>query len=248
MNLGSIVIALMRDWGTDPIFLLVFTAIPLLWMVAFRSKSKRRSRLLSRSWAWIRRAYAAAWLMLVLVFTAPAIVNPLVDELEQRYPLDSSCLANSPIVVLGAGVSRRATPVAPIVVSGAGVHSVSEGAMMQAYLQQNGVASARIAAETRSMNTRENALNVSEMMREQYDTSEIRLVTSAMHMPRAMGVFQAVGLQPCAVPVDHMALQNVPWYTLAPQSSAMHKFDKYLHERIGSWLYRRNGWFETKHL
>lgn len=257
----SIINSLIRDWGTDPAFLIGFAGLPLFFL-AIRKGS---GRLLRRGF---RVLLAVTWLGVMSLFSAPLIVNPLVDKLEQQVALDESCPATSPIVILGAGLDRRATEpeqteylypeshvrssrgaalaardsAAPVVVAGSGLYQITEAAMMNAYLTQRGIEPSRIVQDNASRNTRENAVNVAEVVNANGWGSQVRLITSALHMPRAMGVFEANGLAPCAIPVDYIAVQNVPWYAVVPQTTALAKFRKYLHERIGTSVYRLKGW------
>lgn len=256
----SIINSLLRDWGTDPAFLIGFAGLPL-FLLAIRRGSGRP---LLRS---VRVLLALLWLSVMSLFSAPVIVNPLVDKMEQQYALDESCSATSPIVILGAGLDRRATSAeqteylylsshirssrgaalatehsaATIVVAGSGLYQITEADMMKAYLTQRGVEASRIVRDDSSRNTWENALNVAAVVGEKGWGSRVRLVTSALHMPRAMGVFEANGLEPCAIPVDYIAVQNVPWYAVVPQTTALAKFRKYLHELIGTSVYRLKG-------
>jgi len=258
----SIINSILRDWVTDPIFLLAVSAVPLV-LVAFRFKSRNKRG------QYLARFFAVGFLAVLLLCSAPALVNPLVNTLEQQFPIDTRCNSATPIVALGAGVNRRASeadqteylygpthvriarasalaianPQAPVIVSGAGLHQVTEAAMMRAYLLQRGVSESRIFSDTTSSNTKENAENVAVLVAKHGFSKQLRLVTSALHMPRAVGVFQAAGIDACATPVDYLGLPNVPWYALAPQTTALVKFDKYLHERIGSWYYQRKQWF-----
>jgi len=259
---SSIINGLIRDWGTDPIFILAVTAIPMLWLALCSRRRKPRQK--PNGWhshpVW-SRLFALLWLSWLLLSTAPASVNPLVEAWEKKVPFDSSCAPDSPIVLLGGGINEveflyRASHVraafaarlattfeqAPIVAAGGGLADIPEAAMMRQYLVFRGLDEARIFTDDRSINTRENALNVASLVVEKNWSNEVRLVTSAIHMPRAIGVFQAVGLTPCALPTDYQALSNVPWYMLAPQTTALEKFDDYLHERIGTWVYKRRGW------
>jgi len=114
--------------------------------------------------------------------------------------------------------------------------------MMRAYLSQRGVDPQRVILDETSVNTYENAQNAATVVATKGWPSDVRLVTSAMHMPRAVKVFEAAGLTVCAIPVDYLAIKNVPWWALAPQTTALSKFRKYLHEIIGTALYRHRGW------
>jgi len=257
----SIINSLIRDWGTDPAFLIGLAGLPLFFMAVRRGSGRPLRRTL-------RVVLALAWLGIMSLFSAPIIVNPLVDKVEQQYALDESCPADSPIVVLGAGLDRRAESPeqteylypashirisrgaaladqyasAPVVVAGLGLHQITEADMMRAYLTQRGIDAGRIEMDSTSRNTRENAVNVSNIVRSNEWGEQVRLVTSALHMPRAMGVFEANGLKPCSIPVDYLAVQNVVWYAVVPQTTALAKFRTYLHEQIGTSVYRIKGW------
>jgi len=69
----------------------------------------------------------------------------------------------------------------------------------------------------------------------------IRLLTSALHMPRALATFRAAGLDPCPVPVAPIALPDVPAWALMPQTTALVKFDALLHELVALAVYRLRG-------
>ncbi len=78
----------------------------------------------------------------------------------------------------------------------------SEAELAVALLVELGVAPARLRAETRSRNTRENAAETFALVAPAPGETWL-LVTSAFHMPRAMASFRAAGWDPLAYPVDH---------------------------------------------
>lgn len=77
------------------------------------------------------------------------------------------------------------------------------GGPIGAFLEEMGVARDRIVLETKSRTTWENAVLTKQILK---PTSHDRylLVTSAWHMPRAMGVFRKAGYNVVAWPVDFM--------------------------------------------
>ncbi len=251
----------MRDWGTDPLFWIGIIGLPLVWF-AFTGRTSWGAR------RFLPAIFSLLWVMVLVLVSAPVVVNPQVDAWETQFPLDESCASDSPIVLLGAGLHRYATDAeqteylypsahvrsaraaamavmsldAPILVSGAGLQKITEADMMQAYLRQRGVQPSRVVLDAASRNTRESALKVAAIVNEKGWGAKLRLVTSAVHMPRAMGVFQTSGLEPCAIPVEPLAVRDVPWYAMAPQTTALSKYRTYLHERIGVWVYQSKGW------
>jgi uncharacterized SAM-binding protein YcdF (DUF218 family) len=68
-----------------------------------------------------------------------------------------------------------------------------------------GVAPERMSFEDRSRNTYENAIFTRDLLHPQ-PGSRWLLVTSAFHMPRAMGIFRAAGFTLVAVPADYLTL------------------------------------------
>ena len=214
----------------------------------------------------LRRAgLLALWYAGLAAVSAPAIVNPLVASLERAVPA-GRCAPGTPVVALGGGIDssardasrfeamRRATlgraaeagrlaaaePGVRVVVAGGGAGEVSEAAMMAEWLARTGTPRASILVEDESTSTAENARAVAAMLADA-GAREIRLVTSALHMPRAAGAFRAAGLDPCPVPVDRISLDGVPAWALWPQTTALAKFDEWLHEFLATILYRRRG-------
>lgn len=99
----------------------------------------------------------------------------------------------------------RQFPEAQFIFSGGsfGEKTKGEGAFVQEYLESIGLDESRLLLETSSTNTAENAA----LTMEKYDLEEGKgwyLITSAWHMPRAMGLFQKQGATELkAYPVDY---------------------------------------------
>jgi uncharacterized SAM-binding protein YcdF (DUF218 family) len=88
-------------------------------------------------------------------------------------------------------------PQASILYSGGG----AEAPLGKKILIRLGVGQERIIIEDRSRNTAENA-SFSKIIAVPNQSEEWLLVTSAFHMPRAVGAFRAVGFPVVADPVD----------------------------------------------
>ena len=195
--------------------------------------------------------------------------------MEDPYLQAAECGASSHLVILGGGVDSRildvrefermsaatlsrsmaavrtmqGEPATRVIVSGgAVVGPITEADVIAAYLEQMGVPAERILRESRSANTRENALNIVALLMNEAVTGPVRLVTSAMHMPRALNSFRNVlatadsAIEICPVSVDVQALKGVPAYALMPQSTAIARFDLLLHEVVALLSYRARGW------
>jgi uncharacterized SAM-binding protein YcdF (DUF218 family) len=112
----------------------------------------------------------------------------------------------------------RRYPNARLVVSG-GVGGLVGGPghparALEAFYRQQGLDVARITFEEGSRNTHENAVLTKELVRPKPDERWL-LVTSAYHMPRAIGVFRAAGWPVIAYPVDYRSSGSAdPWSML----------------------------------
>lgn len=117
---------------------------------------------------------------------------------------------------------------------------VPEADRLAAKLAGWGVPPSQIVAEAASRNTRENAIESSRVAAAR-GWRKLLLVTSAAHVPRALGCFRAVGLEPDVLPVDFRAGDGrvASWM---PQASALQKSTRALHELAGRVAYRIAGY------
>ena len=109
-----------------------------------------------------------------------------------------------------------------------------------------GVAPERMSFEDRSRNTYENAIFTRDLVHPQ-PGSRWLLVTSAFHMPRAMGIFRAAGFPVIAVPADYWTLGDARDF-LRLQGDATHGLEMTeigLREWIGLVAYRLTGRTDT---
>lgn len=92
--------------------------------------------------------------------------------------------------------------------------------------------------------TRDEALKVAALAQER-GWKRLLLVTSANHMPRAFGAFQKAGVVVEAVPCNYLSSLNrvgeLHWFHL-PHADGLLVFNAWLHEVLGTWHYRRQGW------
>ena len=98
----------------------------------------------------------------------------------------------------------------------------------------------KVMYERSARNTWENAKNSLELVEPKLKTPWV-LVTSAFHMPRAVGVFCRVGWPVIAYPVDYKtppALQIRPGFNLADNIIDL---DQAIHEWLGLLAYRLSG-------
>jgi uncharacterized SAM-binding protein YcdF (DUF218 family) len=168
----------------------------------------------------------------ILVLGLSPAANYLILPLEERFPSfrDDGAPVHGIIYLGGALDSRESSargavivnesaervlavaelafryPDARILLSGGGGTMFSDGTaeapIVARYLQSLGVAPDRFIIEDQSRTTAENA-TLSRALIEPKPGERWLLVTSAWHMPRAVGTFRQVGLPVTAYPVDH---------------------------------------------
>jgi uncharacterized SAM-binding protein YcdF (DUF218 family) len=117
-----------------------------------------------------------------------------------------------------------------------------EAEVMQEFLLDLGVPAAAILLERRSRNTRENAVFTAQLLQAQ-GIARVLLVTSALHMPRALAAFHAAGIDAIAAPTDFevvpAAKNPLRWL---PDADALEQNTRALKEYLGYWVYRWRGW------
>lgn len=180
---------------------------------------------------------SAVTVLLIVVTLLPAgdrLLRPLEERFERPETMpehvdgiivlggmvDLMVMASRNVPALNAAAERltefaalaRRYPGARLVVSGGsgllGEQDLKEASAMRLALGQMGLSSRRIVAEDRSGNTYENAL-FSRPLVEPGEGETWILVTSAYHMPRAVGVFRAIGWDVTPWPVDYRTVPAI---------------------------------------
>jgi len=113
-----------------------------------------------------------------------------------------------------------------------------------------GIPRERILLETNSTNTYENGVEIKKILGEE----PFVLVTSASHLPRAIAVFQKLGLSPIPAPADFRAIRNKPhanasmgelvkvMISALPSPDNLAHSERALHEYAGFTWYWLRGW------
>jgi len=108
--------------------------------------------------------------------------------------------------------------------------------------------------ENKSQNTAENAEFTAELLRERY-IKTIILVTSALHMPRSVELFEAQGINVVPAPTDY-SITDRAWqellsfryaqipFNIIPSSGALNQTTNALHEYFGMAVNRVLEWIE----
>lgn len=121
-----------------------------------------------------------------------------------------------------------------LVVSGGDPYrnGLSEAESYRPVLQSMGVDPSDLILETRSMNTWQNAQFVQPLLKA-YQPQRLVLVTSALHMSRALAFFAHFGMNPVPVRGDYADV-----YLSWPNTWNMRLTDVALHEYLGMLTYR----------
>jgi uncharacterized SAM-binding protein YcdF (DUF218 family) len=178
------------------------------------------------------RRLAVSALVLIAVAGLSPLGNAIILPLEQRFPPWDARGAPDGIICLGGALDTvvspmrgevalneaaermtaiaelaRRYPTARIVFSGGSGRLVYRGSTTEAELASRlfdsfGIDKRRVVLEERSRDTDENARFTRELVQPKPGERWL-LVTSAHHMPRAIGVFRAAGFRVEAFPVDY---------------------------------------------
>jgi uncharacterized SAM-binding protein YcdF (DUF218 family) len=126
-----------------------------------------------------------------------------------------------------------------IVVSGGGepdAFGQTEADAVGVVLADLGVPPSDLLLETRSRNTHQNA-EFSARLLESRGIRSIVLVTSAMHMQRALHEFKAQGLQVTAAPTDFTPIEHMPSpWRYFPANGSLQRSGQAIKEIAGQWL------------
>ncbi len=211
--------------------------------------------------------FALGWLY---VWSLSVPSSNLARTLEQTYPqqAETALPVADAIVVLGGGVGRntwgidlkaasdrvwfgarlyRAGRAPRVVLSGGRLAELGmnwlEAPAMAAFMQDLGVPEAVMLLETESRTTRENAVFTERLLRA-HGIKRILLVTSALHMPRALATFRKLGIEAIPAPTDFEAEPPSGFWLLRwlPDIDALDRSSRAMKEILGLWVYRWRGW------
>ncbi len=224
-------------------------------------------------WRNLARAALAIVVVGLWIAATPLFSHWIAAKLEGRYPprpVDDMPKADA-IVVLGGYLGQplpprvtsdltdaadrvfeaarlyRAGKAPRIVVSGGNLPwypSIKpEAALAADLLVELGVPRADLVLEGESRTTRENAVNTAKIFAANGWTSGL-LVTSGMHMPRALAVFSRVGLDMTPATTDVSAQDRGfgGLFVLLPDAEELNRTTLAVKEIIGGFVYRHRGW------
>lgn len=122
----------------------------------------------------------------------------------------------------------------PILIMSGGGDWIKDGDQMVAFAQCLGVPAAKLVSETNSTDTHDNAMEVEALVK----NAPFLLVTSAAHLPRAMRIFQLLGMKPIPAPADFRQTERYTFSDFIPSGQALTVMESVIHEYLGlAYLY-----------
>ena len=149
--------------------------------------------------------------------------------------------------VLHAARLYRAGKAPVIVISGGAIpwlgSDIPEAGSIQSLLEEWGVPGASILTESASRNTYENAVFTRQLLAA-HGLQRVLLVTSAMHMPRALATFRFAGINVVPAPTDYTVTYKNQRTVIdfLPDARALSHTTDAIKEYIGYAYYRWRGW------
>jgi uncharacterized SAM-binding protein YcdF (DUF218 family) len=196
------------------------------------------------------RRLAGAALALLVALSLPVVANRLAMLIERDPPVTVSPTLHADVIVVLGGGMRRPPPPAPaepgadtlerlaggaalarrtglpLLVSGGSLDSAPAAALRQ----QFGLEPRFI--ERRSRDTRENAIESARLLRTA-GLGRVLLVTSAVHMTRAVAEFEAAGLEVVPAPVARASASGSDLADWLPRAAALEISYTALYEAAG---------------
>jgi len=223
--------------------------------------------------ARLARLFLFVAVTVLWVASMPIVADYLNWTLERQYPpvAVEDTPTTDAIVALGGGVSGPAPPrltldlsdaadrvlhaarlyragKAPVVLVSGGVipwlgSYLPEASSMQSLLEEWGVPGGSILAEGASRNTYENSVFTRQLLAE-HGLHRVLLVTSAMHMPRALATVTSVGIDAMPAPTDFTVIyrDHRTLIDFLPDAKALSHTTDAIKEYIGYEYYRWKGW------
>jgi uncharacterized SAM-binding protein YcdF (DUF218 family) len=230
---------------------MIYYVSKVFWLIAAPTNALVLISAIAAFWAVRRRSNCVTWLaaaaacgLVIVTFTPIGVA--LTVPLEYRFafsPPDSQAPPDGIILLSSVGMGgidavstlSRNYPKARLIFSG------SMTTYRLEIFARLGGDPARIYVDSRPRTTSEDALYAATVLKPK-SSERWLLVTSALHMPRAVGCFRAAGFQVEPYPVEFRTdRQTNPFRQFLPGSVALYQFDLAAKEWIGLIAYRLMG-------
>lgn len=169
------------------------------------------------------------------------VVDPVMSKARGRVAISGAVER----ITVSAGLARAYPQARLVYTGGSGSLSnqdIKEADYVAGLYQALGIPAGRLTLEREARNTWENAKFTMETISPGTDEKWV-LVTSAFHMPRAVGAFRRVGWEMIPYPVDYAVPQTLSFPAPLDFTSGLHALSQAGHEWIGLiayWLTGKN--------
>jgi uncharacterized SAM-binding protein YcdF (DUF218 family) len=230
---------------------MIYYVSKVFWLVAAPTNALVLISAIAAFWAALRSPNRVAWLAAatacgLVIGTFTPIGIALTLPLEYRFPFSppNSQAAPDGIILLGGGgigeymevsVLSQDYPKARLIFTGSSAVTSADDLRLKLFALLGGDP-ARIYMESRPRTTFEDALYAAALLKPK-PSERWLLVTSAMHMPRAVGCFRAAGFRVEPYPTE--GIHSFAYFV--PGSSALNDLNKAAKEWIGLIAYRLMG-------
>jgi uncharacterized SAM-binding protein YcdF (DUF218 family) len=227
----------------------------LFWVIAAPTNALVLISAIAAFWAVLRRSNCVTWLAAtvacgLVVGTFTPIDLALTVPLEYRFafsPPDSQVPPDGIILLAGGGIDgidavstlSKDYPKARLIFSGFKATDAFDEYLLYMFARLGGDRE-RIYLESRPRTTAEDAFYTAALLKPKAGERWL-LVTSALHMPRAVGCFRTAGFQVEPYPVEFRTDRRHPLRAFAPGSGALSSVDTAAKEWIGLVVYRFMG-------
>ena len=238
---------------------------PLTWALLLGASAVPWRRKSVRRWKR-RRGIAIAALAVLVVFSLEPVSNGILYSMEHDAPSTFRPDVTYDAIILLGGLTdedvtkesgqpayndnvERVLMTHRLLRDGKARFVVPSGGMGEAGLMADqlrdwGIEDSRIVIEDKARNTRENAV-YSEAIAKQRGWSKLLVVTSAFHMKRSAGCFNAVGLEFDTLAVDYRATRQ-PRSWIQPRASFLAVSTAMIRELGGRFIYRVQGYSKER--
>lgn len=237
-------------------FVLLCVGIVLLFTRRWRAGRALLAMILAASLV-LGTAPVGDWLLHRLEYRFPALAEPpprvdgvilLGGEINAARTLATGqpVMGRAARLLAFAELSRRFPAARLVFTGGSGrlFDSTSEAAAMPIALRAAGVDPARVTFEGKSRNTHENAVLTRDLVGPRPDETWL-LITSASHMPRAVGVFRKAGWPIVPYPVEFHTAPALAWDFGFTFDGGFHDLAVPIKEWAGLLAYRALGYTDA---
>ena len=232
---------------------MIYYVSKVYWLIAAPTNAMVLIGAITAFWAVLRSPNRVTWLAALvacglIIGTFTPIGIALTAPLEYRFAFsrsDSQAPPDGIILLGGSGIGAvwamsalsQDYPKARLIFSG---FSPTDPDLQLKIFAELGGDPSRIYIEPRPRTTSEDALYAAALLKPKR-SERWMLVTSALHMPRAVGCFRVAGFQVDPYPVEFKIDRSHPFNRFTPGSEALFDLDMAAKEWVGLVAYRLMG-------